>query len=72
MESREKQDIRRFIDAWRVAGPFLERERAERLRAMSDDECRRVIERIFGGPVPAAVDRPCGLIEQQRLFRKLK
>lgn len=43
-----------------------------RLRAMADDDARKIIARIFSGPVSARVDRESGLILQQRLFRKLK
>ena len=67
-----QEDIRRHIAAWRIAHDFLERERVERLRAMTDDECRAVIARIFNGPRPATTERSSGLIEQQRLFRKLR
>ena len=67
-----QEEIRRHIVAWRTARAFLERERADRLRAMTDDECRAIIARIFGGPRPTATERSSGLIEQQRLFRKLR
>jgi hypothetical protein len=72
MESARPDEILRYLAAWRIAGGFLERERAERLRAMTDDECRATIARIFHGPHPPAVDRPCGLVEMQRLFRELR
>ena len=72
MEPREIDGIRRRIAAWATAHDFLERERAERLRSMSDDECRAIIARIFAGPSPATIPRCSGLIEQQRLFRKLR
>lgn len=72
MESREAEEVQRHIAAWREARDFLERERAERLRAMTDEECRAAIARIFGGPRPALRPRDSGLVEQQRLFRKLR
>lgn len=72
METSQADDVRRHLAAWRTAHEFLERERAQRLRAMTDDECRAIIARIFGGPRPPSRERSSGLIEQQRLFRKLR
>jgi hypothetical protein len=37
-----------------------------------DDECRRIIAEIFSPPLPPYRERPSGLVEQQRLFRKLR
>lgn len=72
MDAREEADIRRHLAAWGTANAFLERERSRRLRAMTDDECREAIARIFAGPHAPALPRPCGLIEQQRLFLQLR
>ena len=71
MDERERNDIVRHVEAWRVAGKALEAERSARLRSMTDDECRRIIADIFSLPSPIARERPSGLVEQQRLFRKL-
>ena len=43
-----------------------------RLRTMDDNDARKIIARIFSGPVPTRVERESGLIFQQRRFRKLK
>ncbi len=72
MDDREKNDIQRYVDAWRVASEFLEEERRARLRNMTDDECRRIIAEIFSLPLPPYRERPSGLVEQQRLFKKLR
>ena len=72
MDDREKNDIQRYIDAWRVANEFLEEERRARLRNMTDDECRRIIAEICSLPVPPYGERESGLVEQQRLFKKLR
>jgi hypothetical protein len=58
--------------AWSVAGAYLSRERAARLRGMDDDEARKIIAHIFSGPVPTRIERESGLVLQQRLFRKVK
>ena len=71
MDEREKNDILRHIEAWRIAGEMLAEERGARLRAMTDAECRSIIADIFSLPPAPPSERPSGLIEQQRLFRKL-
>ena len=72
MDEREKNDILRRIEAWRIASKVLEEERRVRLRAMTDDECRALIAKIFSPPLPPPRERQTGLVEQQRLFRKLR
>ena len=72
MVERVPEDLQRRASAWRVAGAYLADERVERLRAMTDDDAREIIARIFNGPLPKPIERECGLIAQQRLFRKLK
>jgi hypothetical protein len=66
------EDLQRRARALGVASAYLADERTERLRAMTDDDRREIIARIFNGPLPRPVERECGLIAQQRLFRKLK
>ncbi len=73
MKQAPLDPLQRWARAWETAGAFLERERAERLRAMIDDDARAAIAAIFFGDVtPLGPERKSGLIEQQRLFRKLK
>ena len=72
MSNEPVSGVSRFVEAWSKAAPLLERERRERLRRMTDDECRAAIWRIFAGPIPPFVERATGLVEQQRIFRKLR
>lgn len=72
MTKREPDNLQRWSRAWSVAGAYLSRERAMRLRTMDDNDARKIIARIFSGPVPTRVERESGLILQQRRFRKLK
>ncbi len=65
-------DLIRWTRAWNIAGARLAGERAARLRAMADDDARKIIERIFSGPAPIRFERESGLIPQQQLFRRLK
>jgi hypothetical protein len=72
MVEQVPEDLQRRASAWRVASAYLTDERVERLRSMTDDDAREIIARIFNGPVPKPLERECGLVAQQRLFRKLK
>lgn len=65
-------DLIRWTRAWNIAGAHLAGERAARLCAMTDDDTRKIIERIFSGPMPIRLERESGLILQQQLFRRLK
>ena len=72
MSEQVPEDLRRRARAWRVASAYLSDERVARLRAMTDDDAREIIARIFSGPVPKRIERESGLVAQQRLFRELK
>jgi hypothetical protein len=72
MAEQVPEDLQRWASAWRIAGTYLANERVDRLRAMTDNDTREIIARIFTGPVPKPIERECGLVAQQRLFRKLK
>ena len=72
MTKQVPEDLQRRASAWRVASAYLADERVARLRAMTDDDAREIIARIFNGPLPKPIERESGLIAQQRLFRKLK
>ncbi len=71
--SDSPEALRRWADAWKVASTYLEAERAKRLRTMTDDDARKAIaDLLFGDVTPVREPRQTGLIEQQRLFRKLR
>jgi len=72
MSQRILDNLQRWARAWNIAGAHLASERAAGLRSMTDDEARKIIARIFSGPMPARIARESGLLEQQRLFRQLK
>ncbi|MBA2433168.1 MAG: hypothetical protein H0V56_13820 [Chthoniobacterales bacterium] len=67
---------RRRMEAWRIAGPMLEQEKAERLRTMTEEEGRQSAERVMEA-VPewdgdTARQDSSGLLEQQRWFAKAR
>lgn len=72
MSDQIPEDLKRRARAWRVADAYLADERVARLRAMTDEDVREIIARIFNGPVPEPIERDSGLVAQQRLFRNLK
>lgn len=72
MDEREKDDILRRIEAWRVAGEFLQEERWARLRAMTDEDTRRAVVDLLSLPYPELPDRGSGLVEQQKAFRRIR
>ncbi len=63
---------KRYLDAWTSASAFLEAEKTQRLRAMTDDEAREIMHAILAFPLPDDLPkRTCGPVEQQRWFQKL-
>jgi hypothetical protein len=67
-------DLKRWAENWASAGQALEALRRGELQAMTDDDVRRAIADLFSGPMPAdlAPRTTSGLVEQQRLFAKLR
>jgi len=72
MPATTKEQMKRYLEGWQLAGERIEQERSKWLQNMDDDECRRVIARLFSGPRLAIVPRTCGLIEQQAAFHRKK
>lgn len=66
--------LKRWSDVWKTAGAALEARRRAELRALTDEEVRRAVADLFSLPQPADLSpRPgCGLVEQQRLFARLR
>lgn len=67
-------DLKRWAETWERAGRELERIRREELVRMTDDDVRRAISDLFSG-VSVTDQEPnttSGLVEQQRLFAKLR
>ncbi|KPJ72729.1 MAG: hypothetical protein AMK72_04270 [Planctomycetes bacterium SM23_25] len=65
--------IRAWADAWRRAGPMLEDVRRRELQALTREEAAAAIDALFDLGVSLA--RPqagTGLVEQQRLFQKVR
>jgi hypothetical protein len=76
-ELTEKEKILKWIAAWRLAGPELERMKRQELRALTDKEAYEQARALFASVTGDAWIDPdrrqsLGLIEQQLLFQKLR
>jgi hypothetical protein len=73
MEADERALLERWIEAWRKAGPELERIRRDEVRRTTDTV--RAIRDLSaeGRSMPPGPPRPTsGLVEQQALFGKVR
>lgn len=77
MEADERELVRRWVEQWKETGAFLEAMRRAELKALSPQAAFEASEAILGNE-PCATLPPAervtssGLIEQQRLFGKLR
>lgn len=72
MDDPSEQDVA-GVAAWAVAGEALAVVRARELRAMTDEEARRAVSELLSLlPTLPVKEGSSGLIEQQRLFARLR
>lgn len=70
MTKQEKENAKRWVEAWKLAGPELERERRKQIRNADTKRDLRLFEGLATWALkqsPPIADS--GLVEQQRLFR---
>ncbi len=77
MDEREKELTKRWIETWRVAGPLLEKIRDEELAAMTEEQARTASDAVLSMTdyehwIAPERRESSGLIEQQRLFARLR
>jgi len=66
----DEEKIKKWVETWQRAGPALERIRARELREWKYDPV--MVDSLLELGFLFSVPRPMtGLVEQQRLFRKL-
>lgn len=71
MSEQEKARVRQCINAWRRAGPELERMRREEIRRADTAASISAFDGLFEGAVRNFPPKPMsGLVEQQRCFRR--
>lgn len=68
--------MRRFVEGWKEAGAFLDQEKWDRLRAMTEEDAAREFETLRMHPrdgwMPPERMESSGLIEQQRIFSRCR
>jgi len=70
---RELADAREFVERWRHAGPALEEQHWRELQELDDETARRMTLDLFKLWRPNEFDDlGIGMVEQQRLFAKLR
>ncbi|MDW7980112.1 MAG: hypothetical protein RMH97_06050 [Verrucomicrobiales bacterium] len=64
---------KRYVEAWQRAGPELERMRLEAIKSADTAQTIAALDGLFESAVKMFAPKPIsGLVEQQRLFGRLK
>ncbi len=73
MDDREQEQIKRWSETWKRAGPMLEAVRARQLRDFRYEDHMHEIDQLLQLACRFARPRPIsGLVEQQRLFQRAR
>ena len=73
MTDAEKQKLKQWVETWKRAGPMLEQFRYEELRAFRHEQNVELVAGVLELGHQFAQPRPTsGLVEQQRLFGRLR
>lgn len=68
------QQMKKWVDAWKIAGRALDRIKCEELRAMDERASAEAFRSLLHSNFPAYEHPEClngaGLVEQQRIFSK--
>ena len=65
-------DSRAYANAWRRAGPELEKERLRALRLLSEEEAAQRFASLLSSTESYPLRSGSGLVEQQRIFLLLR
>ena len=69
----EREALRRWVEAWRIAGPELEAVRRREIAEMDNLHVLALLEKAFNQAVHAQPPRESsGLVEMQHYFAKLR
>ena len=72
MKTSETEQLRAWVENWKVLGPKLEELRRQRIRTASTEEAIRQFDLAFKAAIRNTPPRTTsGLVEFQRLLRKL-
>ena len=73
MSATEQENSRRWMQAWRVAGPLLEQIRAEEIRATDTVRAMEMLDDAFSSAIWLNPPRTgSGLVEQQEIFSRAR
>ena len=69
MTAQETENARRWVQAWKTAGPLLEEIRAEEIRATDTVKAMEMLDDAFSSAIWLNQPRSgSGLVEQQKIF----
>lgn len=71
-KARHNIGAKEYVSAWRRAGSELDRERLRDLRQLSETDAAERFARLLRLPRPYPLRRGSGLVEQQRIFSRLR
>lgn len=70
---QETENARRWMQAWKVAGPLLEEIRAEEIRATDTVKAMEMLDDAFSSAIWLNQPRAgSGLVEQQKIFLRAR
>jgi hypothetical protein len=72
VRTQAAQDATALAQAWQQRSELLERERLLRLRALSEYDAAQLFARLLSVAAPYPLHRGSGLVEQQRIFSRLR
>ncbi len=72
LDEHEREQMRQWLANWQVAGPLLEQERTERVRALTDADAARMALDLWEFARPNAGDDGEGLLPMTRALQKLE
>ena len=67
-----KDELRAFVDAWRIASDRLEALRREDLRRIEVSGQIEALSSAFEATLADPIRKSSGLVEQQRIFARMK
>ena len=68
--AEEREQTRQYFERWKWLGPLLESIRHDELRAMSETDYFRAVERVWSVHVRRSLRRETGLVEFQKALRQ--
>ena len=73
MTATDQENARRWMQAWRTAGPLLEQVRAEEIRATDTVKAMEMLDDAFSSAIWLNQPRTgSGLVEQQEIFSRAR